>query len=135
MIKYRLLTDNGYIEFSELQLLQNYCNENSIENPNYEEITEETNDSDLISKLYKDIDFGNCLINTFLEDNRLMPVAFTLEETKVMLSKFEKIEKLARLGDIKTVKVLIFITETDPIFTQERKDKYLLMINNYLDNN
>jgi hypothetical protein len=85
-----------------------------------------------VERLQTDIEFGNQLINTFLEDNRNYGY-ISLDESIVLLNKFNNIEKLCRLGSIKDVQTLMQNVITDNIFTQERKDKYLQMITNYLN--
>ena len=84
-------------------------------------------------KLDNDIIFGNQLIVEFLVDNRLITPAVDEQESIQLLNQFNSIERLAKLGDIKSVKILLEQTQTDVrIFTQDRKDKYLNLINNYL---
>lgn len=83
-------------------------------------------------RLPLDIDFGSQLINQFLIDNR--EVGFiSIQDSITLLNKFNDIEKLCRLGAIKDVLMLMQNVVTDNIFTQERKDKYLQMINDYLN--
>ena len=86
-------------------------------------------------RLQNDIQFGLNLIEMFLLDNRLVTPSVTPVESLNILSEFENIEKLSRLGDIKSVKILLGGMQTDMrIFTQDRKDKYLNMISSYLQN-
>lgn len=83
-------------------------------------------------KLKDDKDFGAFLIEMFLIDNRLIQPTVTPYESLELLTKFQNVEKLASLGDIKSVKALLYnIVVDDRLFTQERKDKYLTLINNY----
>ncbi len=83
-------------------------------------------------KLRIDKDFGSKLIEMFLVDNRLIQPPVTTYESLELLKKFEYVEKVANLGDIKTLKSLLYNIEVDDrVFTQERKDKYLNLINNY----
>ena len=131
MLKYRLISELGYIEFATLGGLQEFAATNNIQNPNYIEISEPSAEEDRASKLPYDLKFGESLIVAFLEDNRRMPTSFTVEQTLTMFSTFDAIERAARLGDIKTLKTLMENAETDAIFTQERKDKYLQMIADY----
>jgi hypothetical protein len=84
-------------------------------------------------KLYSDIQFGNELVEDFLIDNRLIVPPVTEQESLNLLNQFANIEKLAKLGDIKSVKSLLEQIQTDSrIFTQSRKDKYLTSINLHL---
>lgn len=86
-------------------------------------------------RLQADLRFGMMLIDMFLLDNRLITPHVTPTESLNLLSEFDNIEKLARLGDIKSVSILINGVQTDNrIFTQDRKDKYMSMINSHLQN-
>jgi len=76
--------------------------------------------------------FGIKLLDTFLTDNRDLAVAFTPEISLGLLQKFAPIKALAEVGDIKTTKAMLMLTTIDPIFTQERKDKYIQMCNDHL---
>lgn len=82
--------------------------------------------------LNKDILFGISLLRTFLTDNRDLVIAFTPEISLGLLQKFAPIKALAEVGDIKTTKAMLMSTAIDSIFTQERKDKYIQMCNDYL---
>lgn len=85
--------------------------------------------------LQSDLQFGHYLIDEFLLDNRLITPSVTPSESLQLLSEFDNIEKLASLGDIKSVSILLNGIQTDTrLFTQERKDKYMSMINSYLQN-
>lgn len=83
-------------------------------------------------KLEMDIQFGQQLIKEFLKDNRLIQPAVTPYESLELLTKFQNIEKLANLGDIKSVRILLNNIEVDDrVFTQERKNRYLSTIDGY----
>jgi hypothetical protein len=85
-------------------------------------------------KLKLDKEFGNYLIDLFLLDNRLITPVITSIESLQLLNQFEVIEKLANLGDIKSVNVLLQNIQTDiRLFTQDRKQKYLELIQNYIN--
>lgn len=139
MMTYKITnTDNPYwAAFKNFQNLQdaetytnNLGNTFSVElaSPEYQ-IPQPTPEE----KLKNDIDFGSQLINEFLLDNRLITPSVTEQESVLLLNQFNSIERLAKLGDIKSTKILLEQTQTDVrIFTQERKDKYLNQINNYL---
>jgi hypothetical protein len=139
MMTYKITnTDNPYwAAFKNFQNLQdaetytnNLGNTFSVElaSPEYQ-IPQPTPEE----KLKNDIDFGSKLIETFLLDNRLITPSVTEQESVFLLNQFNSIERLAKLGDIKSTKILLEQTQTDVrIFTQERKDKYLTQINNYL---
>jgi hypothetical protein len=83
-------------------------------------------------KLDDDINFGKILIEMFLLDNRLIVPSVTPIESLELLNKFQNVEILASLGDIKSVKAILYnISVDNRLFTQERKDKYLSLINEY----
>lgn len=85
-------------------------------------------------KLQLDLEFGKQLIKDFLTDNRLITPAVSPTESLELLNKFQNIEKLASLGDIKSVSILLNgIAVDNRLFTQERKDRYLTMIGDYLN--
>jgi hypothetical protein len=84
-------------------------------------------------KLQSDLQFGQNLINEFLTDNRLIIPIVTPSESLQLLVEFKDIEALARLGDIKSVKILLNgIVVDNRLFTQDRKDKYMGWINTHL---
>lgn len=80
----------------------------------------------------KDKAFGALLLDTFLRDNRDSPIAFNPTISMQLLQKFQGVKALAEVGDIKSVRYLLMNTEVDDVFTQERKDKYVLMCSNHL---
>jgi hypothetical protein len=83
-------------------------------------------------KLDEDINFGKMLIEMFLLDNRLIVPSVTPVESLELLNKFQNVEILASLGDIRSVKAILYnISVDNRLFTQERKDKYLSLINGY----
>jgi len=89
----------------------------------------------LEERLKSDKEFGALLVDMFLLDNRLITPAVTPSESLQLLSEFSNIEKLAILGDITSVNLLLNAVSTDPrLFTQARKDKYLSLISNYKNN-
>ena len=83
-------------------------------------------------KLEKDKQFGKSLIDLFLLENRESNLVFTPMININLLQKFENVQKLADVGDIKTVKFLLENVEIDEIFTQERKNNYVQLCSNYL---
>lgn len=80
----------------------------------------------------KDKQFGNKLLDEFLKDNRDLKAPFSMTTSINMLQKFQSTKGLLEAGDIKNVKRTIENATIDAIFTQERKDKYVLMCANYL---
>lgn len=83
-------------------------------------------------KLEQDIQFGNYLINRFLKENREVQPPVTIQQSLTLSQKFSDIEKLARLGDMKSVLYLMLFVTTDEVFTIERKQEYLNLLNGYL---
>jgi hypothetical protein len=86
-----------------------------------------------VDKLKADLAFGEYLINKFLIENREIIPAVTVQQSLLLSQKFEGIEKLARLGDMKSVLYLITDLMIDDVFTQDRKDEYINILNNYLN--
>lgn len=83
-------------------------------------------------KLKADKEFCSNLIDLFLVDNRDFPIAFTPKISMQMMQKFAPIKSLGEVGDIKSVRAILMSTTIDSVFTQERKDKYVLMCNQFL---
>lgn len=81
-------------------------------------------------RLEKDLNFGDYLIFVFVEDNRIMNI--TPEQSETVLSKFRDILAFAQTGAITSIQNYLPLIPTDDVFTQERKDKYILLINDYL---
>lgn len=85
-------------------------------------------------KLNFDIQYGLYLIEEFLIDNRNITPHMTPTESLQLLSQFDNIEKLARLGSLSAVLVLLQNIQVDArLFTQERKDKYISQLNSYIN--
>ena len=81
-------------------------------------------------RLKSDIDFGSSLIFTFVEDNRIAET--TQEQNDALLVKFRDILAFAQTGSIESINVHLPNIVVDEVFTQERKDKYLAMVTDYL---
>ena len=88
-------------------------------------------------KLQARQDFGKALLNEYLMDNDALAkergYPFTVEETSQQAQKFQLVMGILPLGSLKQCLDIITVTETDAIFTQERKDKYILELNNFLN--
>jgi len=83
-----------------------------------------------VERLPYDMTFCQSLISEFLTDNR--SVGTTQEERNALMAKFQLILQFAQVGDIATINVTLPTIAVDTIFTQERKDKYIQMITDYL---
>lgn len=81
-------------------------------------------------------EFGALLFETFLNDNAEFAAArgsnFTVEETEALDAKFGVFGRLCQYGSIPQIAILLPSIPTDAIFTQARKDKYILMVENHL---
>ena len=82
------------------------------------------------SRLDADIEFGSTLIKEFLLDNRKLG-AISINDSIAIKNKFKDIEDFCRYGAIQDANTLISALQTDAIFTQARKDKYLSMISDH----
>ena len=81
-------------------------------------------------RLIMDLEFGSSLIYVFVEDNRIMDI--TSEQSEAVLVKFRDVLAFAQTGAITSIQTYLPLIPTDEVFTQERKDKYSQMINDYL---
>ena len=81
-------------------------------------------------RLSMDLDFGSHIIYIFVEDNRVMDI--TPEQSEAVLVKFRDILAFAQTGAITSIDNYLPLIPTDDVFTQERKDKYISMITDYL---
>ena len=81
-------------------------------------------------RLEKDLNFGDYLIFVFVEDNRIMNI--TPEQSEAVLTKFRDVLAFAQTGAITSIQNYLPLIATDDVFTQQRKDKYILLINDYL---
>ena len=83
-----------------------------------------------VERLEMDQDFCKELIRIFLTDNREAGVTGAQGES--LMGKFATALSLAQVGSVSSVNYHITNIAVDTIFTQERKDKYLTLIQNYL---
>lgn len=91
---------------------------------------------DKTTTFYKAKDFGRVLLDTFLIDNWNTPIiSFTEDISNKLLAKFLTVKQLAEVGDIRTIGEILPFIEVDEIFTQERKDKYLQMVSDFVSEN
>ena len=81
-------------------------------------------------RLSMDMSFTLDLIQTFLLDNRNAGV--TVAQGEALMTKFVDILQFAQTGAVGSVNDLLSGIAVDDVFTQERKDKYLQMIADYL---
>ena len=81
-------------------------------------------------RLGPDQDFCNQLITIFLQDNRAAGV--TAQQGETLMAKFSTTLSFAQVGAITSVDYHIKNMATDDIFTEERKTKYVNLIQSYL---
>jgi len=97
---------------------------------------EKIEDEDASARVQSQFDFGISLIKLFRVDNAQYEkdndTIITPSETLTLMSKFGSVISLCQVGAIKEVAEFLPSLEVDVIFTQERKDKYQTLINNYL---
>ena len=82
-------------------------------------------------RLTMDLQFGQDLVYVFVEDNRIMDI--TPAQSEAVLQKFRDILAFAQTGAITSINTYLPAIPVDEVFTQERKDKYIEMITNYLN--
>jgi hypothetical protein len=80
--------------------------------------------------LKSDITYGKTLIDDFLLDNRSYSIPFDAQLQQV--KKFQDLKTLLEVGAINASWELLKLMITDEYFTEERKQKYLSSIENYL---
>ena len=81
-------------------------------------------------RLQMDMQFGQNLVFVFVEDNRIMGT--TQEQNDAILVKFRDILAFAQTGAIESINTHLPNIPVDEVFTQERKDKYITMVTDYL---
>jgi hypothetical protein len=81
-------------------------------------------------RLNMDLNFGDYLVYVFVEDNRVMDI--TPEQSEAELVKFRDILAFAQTGAVTSIQTYLPLIPTDDVFTQQRKDKYVQMITDYL---
>ena len=81
-------------------------------------------------RLQMDMQFGQDLVFVFVEDNRIMGT--TQEQNDAILVKFRDILAFAQTGAIESINTHLPNIPVDEVFTQERKDKYMAMVTDYL---
>ena len=81
-------------------------------------------------RLQMDMQFGQDLVFVFVEDNRIMGT--TQEQNDAILAKFRDILAFAQTGAIESINTHLPNIPVDEVFTQERKDKYMAMVTDYL---
>ena len=81
-------------------------------------------------RLTMDMQFGQDLVYVFVEDNRIMDI--TPAQSEAVLQKFRDILAFAQTGAITSIATYLPAIPVDEVFTQERKDKYIQMITDYL---
>lgn len=84
----------------------------------------------LQERLTMDLQFGQDLVYVFVEDNRIMDI--TPAQSEAVLVKFRDILAFAQTGAITSINTYLPAIPVDEVFTQERKDKYMQMISDYL---
>lgn len=85
----------------------------------------------IATRLDQDLKEGNRLIYVFVEDNRIEGI--TPLQSELLLVKFRDILGFAQTGAITSIATYLPLVTIDAVFTQERKDKYINMINGYLN--
>jgi hypothetical protein len=78
-----------------------------------------------------DQDFGKLVTKTFLAQNRSLSLSPGVNVE--LLRKFDEIERLLNLGDLKTSRYLVSVLPVDEIFSQGRKDRFLGLLDQYLN--
>ena len=130
IVKYKLTngtTSHDFRTTDEVyQFQQRYPEWAAIAAEMYEEEVQPEPPKDELQIVKENIAKGEAMILDYLADNRRLRL--TNEQSIQQLQKFQVIKALLQVGDLSSAKALLFITEVDEVFTQERKDKYLAML-------
>jgi hypothetical protein len=98
-----------------------------------EQITERTD----AEKLADRKEFGQSLVDRYLLDNDALAEArgypLTVTESNQQSAKFQAVIGVLPLGSLRQALAIITATATDGIFTQPRKDAYILALNEFID--
>jgi len=135
MTTYRIYKDywSTYKNFNSAQDCEAWILANLGNGYDYEVSPQQIPETTPEERLESDKQFGLSLIDKFLIENRYFNPPITDNESLSLLYEFSDIERLARLGNIKGVKALMENIQVDArLFTQQRKDEYLEIINSYL---
>ena len=139
MKTYRILKEDGFFlkNFASPELAQAYADGlgegyTAILASENEQIQETSN----ADKVNQDLDFGISLIKLFRTDNadyeKANNVTITVAESVALMQKFQGLIGFCQVGAIAEAYAILPTIVIDSIFTQERKDKYLTTIQNYL---
>jgi hypothetical protein len=89
-------------------------------------------DSEEKQTLEMDKAMGQRIVDMFILDNRALSSKMDTPTTVSVAQQFSIIEMIARNGSISAVRDIITNMEANALFTKERKDKYLAVLNEYL---
>lgn len=78
----------------------------------------------------QDMEYGKQVILEYLRENKLLDI--TTSQSLNQLQKFAPIKGLLEVGALGAARDLISLVEVDEILTQARKDKYIQMLNDFL---
>ena len=139
MKTYRILKEDGFFlkNFASPELAQAYADglgeEYTAILASENEQIQETSNAD---KVNQDLDFGISLIKLFRTDNadyeKANNVTITVAESVALMQKFQGLIGFCQVGAIAEAYAILPTIVIDSIFTQERKDKYLTTLQNYL---
>ena len=146
MQTYRITTVNweGYKDFESPEAAEAHAISLGFETYTVEPVTLDAETMSLV--LDEEIDrrfaFGQYLLKLFIKDNRVYELdnntSITPQQSGVLTQKLQVVMAYAGVGAIADIAAILpsipVDIATDPIFTQERKDKYQLIISEYLQN-
>lgn len=113
--KPRLFDGTKWFEFDSISEHEQYIN-SKVPDPEIQ-----------FRELVKDrIEKGKEIVIEYLTDNA--KVNLTYEQSLQQLSKFQVVKAFLEVGNLEDSFAIISQTETDEIFTEERKQKYLTML-------
>lgn len=95
----------------------------------------EISDIDYTERYRKCKAFAVELIDMFMIDNWTNGMSISFDKSNALMTKFQNISHFADKGDIRSVSIILPTIEIDDIFTQERKDKYISIVESFISLN
>lgn len=126
MIIYKTQVGDEVVQTTDLQKIQEFGQ--AFEIIEIEDPTPIVQEKTLEERLF----FCENLRMEFLKDNDALPFELDPQTSIAMLQGFALIEQACLNGSVNTLKFLVEQSTINAIYTQERKNKYLTLINNFL---
>ena len=129
---YKIYKDNWSVlkRFDTIEEAQAYAD--SLGEGYSVEFVEEYTPISIEEKLILDLDFCTFITNRFIKENR--EASITEAESLELMQQFNNILSFAQVGAVDSVYSLLQQVTISRVYTQERKDRDLSDIQNYINN-